>query len=101
MSDRAPACEFRDEHPELRAQLEEIDRRVTRVEGVLERREESRVADIRMFTQEVSAVHEKVNAVAADVAGLKGRLVILPLVGTAGGGIIVFVLQALFSHIGK
>ena len=90
-------CEFRHHHAELQAQLETVADRLVRVEEHLDGRAESRVADLHDFTEKVSEVHEKLNSVAIKVAALEGRIAVAgavaALLGTVGGGLVLFLLQ--------
>jgi DNA repair exonuclease SbcCD ATPase subunit len=95
------ACEHQGEHPRLRAEIEALEGRVERLEEWKDGREEKRVEDIREFSAQLGQVHEKVNGAVGQLAQIRGQLLLLPLVGSVGGGLLLFLAQRLFDHVAK
>jgi DNA-binding ferritin-like protein len=93
-------CQYRDDHPRLDANLEEIDRKVDElarrlnsVEGTMNVANRERVTDLKEFTDKLGDVHEKVNSVALKLAGLDGRIIGAMIAGSAAASVIGFVLS--------
>lgn len=75
-----------------------VENRLDVMERTLRERDDHRVADIQHFTEKLGDVHEKVNTVALSLAGLNGKLVVFGLVTTGAGAIVMFMLNALWTH---
>ena len=89
-------CRYRDHHPEIEAQIAELGRRLQVVEGDLRGREDARVEDIREYTSQLGELHEKVNAVALTLEGLRAKFVLIAGIIGGSGGVVVFILGKLW-----
>lgn len=96
----AEECQYRDDHPRLDANLEELERqmaeiarRVNGVEATMNAANSERVSDLRDFTDKLGEVHEKVNGVALKLAGLDGRIIGAVFAASAAASVIGFMLS--------
>lgn len=94
-------CEYRDSHPEIEAQIESLGSRMDRLEQTIDNLKDERMTDFQKVIDKIGEVHEKVNQVAIKSEGQNGKLAMYGLLASVGGGLMLFIANRLFDHLGK
>lgn len=88
-------CPFRESHPEYMARVDSLSDTMHRLEDEVIKLRDARMTDYQTMNTQLGQVHEKVNDVASNLAGLNGKLIAFGLLTTGAGAIIMLLLAKL------